>query len=65
MERMRQPDSVLRTSEDPSMLVESIIDLGKLIFRVLTVALSDDIAGGSRRQNPRVDGQLPGQNSPP
>ena len=56
MERMRQPDSVLRTAEDPSMLVESIIDLGKLIFRVLTIARSYDIAGGSRRQNPRVDG---------
>ncbi|KAL1683913.1 hypothetical protein EV122DRAFT_257683 [Schizophyllum commune] len=33
MERMRQPDSVLRTSEDPSMLVESIIDL--VVDRIL------------------------------
>ncbi|TRM66241.1 hypothetical protein BD626DRAFT_566865 [Schizophyllum amplum] len=33
MERLRQKDSVLRTSEDPSMLVESIIDL--VVDRIL------------------------------
>ncbi|KAF6748378.1 hypothetical protein DFP72DRAFT_1015290 [Ephemerocybe angulata] len=36
-ERLHHPDSVLRTSDDASLLVESLIDLGELVDRVLEV----------------------------
>lgn len=34
-ERLHQPDSVLRTSDDPSLLVESLVDLGRISYRIL------------------------------